>query len=38
MRMLFIYEKDKHVYRINLSSNDYELTENEIEEKIEKHK
>lgn len=37
-KIIFIYEKDKHVYRIKLSSNDYGLEENEIEAKIEKHK
>jgi len=37
-KIIFTYEKDNHLYRIELSSSDYELKENEIEAKIERHK
>ncbi|MDD4524207.1 MAG: hypothetical protein PHW84_15510 [Methanosarcina sp.] len=37
-KIIFTYEKDKHVYEIWLSSYDYALTENEIEAKVEKIK
>lgn len=37
-KIIFAYEKNKHLYRIELSSSDYELKENEIEAKIERHK
>jgi len=37
-RIILTYEKDKHVYEIWLSSDDYPLTENEIEAKVKKIK
>ncbi len=37
-RIILIYEKDKHVYEIRLSSDDYALTEDEIEAKVKKIK
>ncbi|SMB83522.1 hypothetical protein SAMN00017405_1052 [Desulfonispora thiosulfatigenes DSM 11270] len=36
--IILTYEKDNHVYEIWLSSDDYSLTENEIEEKVKKIK
>lgn len=37
-RIILTYEKDKHVYEIWLSSDDYYLEENEIEAKVKKIK
>jgi len=37
-RLSFTYEKDKNVYELSLSSNDYNLTEKEIELKFKKIK
>jgi hypothetical protein len=37
-KVIFTYEKDKHVYELHLSSNDYNLTEEEIELSIRKIK
>jgi hypothetical protein len=36
--IMFSYEKDKGVYEVILSSNDYDLTEKQIEDKVEKIK
>ncbi len=37
-RIILSYEKDKHVYEIRLSSDNYSLTEKEIEAKVERIK
>jgi len=37
-KIIFTYEKDKHVYEVLLSSDDYNLTESEIKAKVKKIK